>query len=95
MNEKGMHMRLIGIVGLLGFLLATMRPSAAIDSDASRDTLAGLQCVSVVVEDLQPNIQKYAQRVGLLKDQIRTELESKLSGEGTRVLSYDAWLKST
>jgi hypothetical protein len=64
----------------------------AIDSETTRRTLSGLQGVNVVVEELQPNIQKYAQKFGLQSQQIKTDVEALLLKSGVRVLSHDRWL---
>ena len=62
---------LVSIVLILSVFLAL--PLLAEDSEASRATLAGLQGVSVVVEEVQPNIQKYAAKFGLSGAQIRNK----------------------
>jgi len=54
---------LVSIALILSAVFAL--PVLAEDSAASRATLAGLQGVSVVVEKVQPNIQKYAAKFGL------------------------------
>lgn len=66
----------------------------AIDSDVTKRTLSGIQGVNVVVEELQPNVQKYAQRFGLQKDQIKADVESALRKAGIHVLTYEQWLKT-
>jgi len=66
----------------------------AIDSDLTRKTLTGIQGVNVVIEDLQPNIQKYAAKARLERDQIKSHVEVLLKKEGVPVLNYDQWLKA-
>jgi hypothetical protein len=63
------------------------------DSQISRSTLAGLQNISILVENIQPNIQQYAQKSGLDADQIRRDIEHRLRAAGIGTVSGDDWLK--
>jgi hypothetical protein len=65
-----------------------------IDTELTQRTISGLQGVSVMVEELQPNIQKYAQRFNLTKEQLQKEIEQRLQKAGIQVLTGDAWLKT-
>ena len=80
----------VGIALILSAFIAL--PVRAEDSVASRATLAGLQGVSVVVEEVQPNIQKYAARFGLSGAQIRRDVVQKLQEGGIRVVEGNDWL---
>ena len=80
----------VGIALILSAFLAL--PVLAEDSEVSRATLAGLQGVSVVVEDLQPNVQKYAAKFDLSGAQIRRDVEQKLREGGIRVVEGNEWL---
>ncbi|MBN1381628.1 MAG: hypothetical protein JXA41_08135 [Deltaproteobacteria bacterium] len=62
------------------------------DSDMTRATLAGLKSVRVSVENMQPNIQAYADKYGLTIKQIQSDLEQKLTQNGIKILTADAWL---
>ena len=62
------------------------------DSEVSRATLAGIQGLSVVVEEVQPNVQKYAAKFGLSGAQIRRDVEQKLREGGLRVVEGNDWL---
>ena len=73
---------------LLSFLTV---PGFGEDSEVSRATLAGLQGVRVVVEDLQPNVQKYAAKFDLSGAQIRRDVEQKLREGGIRVVEGNEW----
>ena len=73
-------------------LLGVSGSGFAIDSDLTRRTLSGVEGVNVVVEELQPNIQRFAEKVGLQKEQIRTDVETLLRRAGIVVLNYDQWL---
>ena len=77
---------------ILFLLLFCAASSLAEDSEASRATLAGLQGVSVVAEEVQPNIQKYAAKFGLSGAQIRRDVVQKLQEGGIRVVEGNAWL---
>ena len=67
-------------------------PAAAEDSDVSRATLVGLQGVSIIVEELQPNVQKYAAKSGLTKAQVLKDTEKLLTEGGIRIVSGNDWL---
>ena len=77
------------ILFLLSFLTV---PGFGEDSEVSRATLAGLQGVRVVVEDIQPNVQKYAAKFDLSGAQIRRDVEQKLREGVIRVVEGNEWL---
>ncbi len=81
------------IAVVLGFFLWTAGVHA-IDSDVTRSTLSGIQGVNVVVEELQPNLQKYASKFGLQKEKVKADVEASLRNAGIEVLNYDQWLKA-
>lgn len=83
-------LRFVGIALILSAFFAL--PVRAYDSEASRATLAGLQGIGVVVEEVQPNIQKYAARFGLSREQIRRDVVQKLQEGGIRVVEGNDWL---
>jgi hypothetical protein len=64
------------------------------DSAVSRGTLAGLNGIYVLVENIQPNIQKYSQKAGLGTVQIQKDIESNLNAADIRTMSRDEWLKA-
>ena len=72
------------ILPLLVFCCALLADTSllAIDSELTRRTMCGLQGVNVMVEEVQPNIQKYAQKAGLTGDQIQRDVESRLKTAG-------------
>ena len=80
----------VGIALILSAFLAL--PVLAEDSEVSRATLAGLQGVGVVVEEVQPNIQKYAAKFGLSGAQIRRDVVQQLQEGGIRVVEGNEWL---
>ena len=67
-------------------------PGLAEDSESSRATLAGIQGLSVVVEEVQPNVQKYYAKFGLSGAQIRHDVEQKLRENGIKVAEGKDWL---
>ena len=71
------------------WLLMASSAVFAVDSDATRETLRGLQGVYVIVEEIQPNIQKYAVKAGLTKEQLQKDIELRLKEVGIKVLSRD------
>ena len=88
--KRGYFLPLVGIAFILSAFLTL--PALAEDSGMSRATLAGLQGVSVVVEEVQPNIQKYAAKFGLSGAQIRQDVVQKLQESGIRVVEGNEWL---
>ncbi len=66
----------------------------ALDSDVTRQTLKGLQGVHVIMEDLQPSIQKYASKTGLAKEDLKADIERRLTEKGIRILSRDEWVRT-
>jgi hypothetical protein len=76
----------------LGLILASF--SFAGDTDTSRRTLSGVKGVSVVVEDLQPDLQKRARRQALSKDQLRKNVEAQSKETGIRVFDRDEGLRT-
>lgn len=80
----------------LFFFFSTMARSLyAIDSELTRQTLLGLKGVSVAVENLQPNIQKYVQRFGLTRDQLQKDIEQRLTKAGITVLNQEKWQQTS
>jgi hypothetical protein len=66
----------------------------AIDAEITRQTLSGLQGVYVTVENIQSNIQKYAQKAGVTKEQIQKDIEVKLKSAGIKVFTREEWLNA-
>ena len=66
----------------------------AVDSEETRLTLTGIQGVYVIVEEMQPNIQKYAVKPGLTKEQLQKDIELRLKEKGIKTLSRDEWVKT-
>ena len=84
---------LLRVAGIILFLLTVFAlPGFADDSEVSRVTLAGLQGVNVVVEEVQPNIQKYAAKFGLSGAQIRRDVVQRLQESRIRVVEENEWL---
>ena len=69
-------------------------PAFGADVEITRLTIKGLAGVNVVVEDIQPNIQRYAQKAGITKEQIQKDVETKLKSNGIKILANDEWLKT-
>jgi len=83
----------LGVICLLMLLPAAA--ARAVDSDLSRQTLAGLRGVHVVVEDFQQGMASYGQALrsaGLAKDQLQRSVEERLRAAGLRVVSGQAWM---
>lgn len=84
--------RFLWFLLLLPMIFVT--PGFAEDSENSRATLAGIQGVGVIVEELQPNVQKYAAKSGLTKMQLQKDIEQKLRGGGIRVVAGGDWINT-
>ena len=83
------------MLAMIFFILAfSVQSARAEDSDASRATLVGLQGVAVIVEDLQPNVLKYAAKSGLSKAQVQQDVEIMLREAGIRIVAGNDWLKT-
>ena len=88
MNRK----KLIFLVVLMCAVVAL--PVWAEDSEVSRGTLAGLQGVSVFVENTQANVQKYAQKAGIDREVIQKETERRLRAAGIKVVAGEEWRRT-
>lgn len=65
------------------------------DSELSRSTMSGLSGIHVLVESIQPNIQKHAQKAELSTVQIKKDAERQLIAAGIMTLSREEWLKAS
>jgi hypothetical protein len=72
---------LISILPLLFFL----SPASALDNDAARASLRGIEAIRLVVEELIPEIVKD----GLTSDQIHSAVEQQLREGGIKVVADD------
>jgi len=89
-----MRIRIIFFSMMVCCMLVVKPAVYGIDTELTQRTMSGLQGISVMVEELQPNIQKYAQRFNLTKEQLQKEVEQRLMKAGIRVLNGDTWLKT-
>jgi hypothetical protein len=79
-------------VFIAGFVL----PVHAFDAEASRETLKGLTGFYVLIEELNPNIAKYAsvQKNNISTQTLKSQVENRLRAAGIRVLSWDEMMKT-
>jgi hypothetical protein len=77
---------------IAGFVL----PAYAFDAEASRETLKGLSGFYVLIEELNPNIAKYAnvQKNQVTTQTLKTQVENRLQKAGIQVLSWDEMMKT-
>jgi hypothetical protein len=76
-------------------ILACLLPAAscfAVDSDTTRATLLGIKGVRVIIEELQPNIQKYTKKQEISKEQLLKQVEDQLRTAGIKALNQEEWL---
>ena len=66
-------------------LLILAAPVFALDRESNRQTLRGLQGVWVLIEDLEPEIE----RSGLTKNQIQKDVEGRLREAGIKTLTQE------
>jgi hypothetical protein len=87
-------MRIAG-VALLLFVMSGASAVFAADSVVTRQTMKGLPGVYVLVAETHPHkIQKYAQKAGLMKEQLLKDVERKLKENGIKTLSRDEQLET-
>jgi hypothetical protein len=65
----------------------------ALDSEATRRTLVDLRGMHVIVEELQPDLQKYAKKPEITKEQLQRQVEDQLKAAGIKVLGREEWLQ--
>ncbi len=97
MNERWWKEGCLCLLVGLGLLMMQARPAHAVDSELSRQTLAGLKGFLVVVEDMHPKLSPYDQAIrkaGLTKAQIQQSVEKRLRAAGIRVVSGQAWMNT-
>jgi len=79
------------VLMLIVLVLVTLEsPVFAINSQTNRATLKGLQGISVLIENLSPEVE----REGLTKNQLQIEVEFKLRERGIKILSKEESLKT-
>ena len=75
---------------LLCIIATTVEGLAADDDELSRETLKGLQGVYVIIEYMVP----VAEKDGLTKDLLQTDVELQLRKSGIKVLTKEEWTKT-
>ena len=90
-----MKQRLYYLAAVIVVLIMWSSSAIAIDSEITRKTLVDIRGIYVVVENIQPNIEKYASRFKITKEQIQQDVEQRLKNAGIVVLSYNDWLKTS
>jgi hypothetical protein len=94
-KEDEVMIKISTVVLLILFYIFISDPSAhAIDTEITRETMNGLQGVLITVENIQPNIQKYAQKAGLTKEQMQSDIDAKLKSAGVKVFNREEWLNT-
>lgn len=77
---------------VISILLAMASPLLAADDETSRATLKRIKGVYIIVETFQPNIQDFAKKSGLAREQLETLARLRLNREAIAVLSREEWL---
>lgn len=63
------------------------------DTPVSRKTLQNIKSLAVFIEELQPNIYKYAKKAGISADVLKRNITNRLSQVGLKVVEGDDWRK--
>jgi len=84
------------VVAVFTFLAGFVIPAYAFDAEVSRETLKGLTGFHVLIEELNPNIAKYAnvQKNHIGTQILKSQVENSLQKAGIRVLSWDEMMKT-
>jgi hypothetical protein len=84
------------LVAVLVLLVVSVVPAHSFDAEVSRETLKGLTGFHVLIEELNPNIAKYAnvQKNNISTQQLKSQVENRLRAAGIRVLSWDEMMKT-
>jgi len=88
-----MRRKNIAVLVLVFFVMGAWQLYAE-DSEISRGTLAGLQGLSVFVENTQANVQKYARKAGIDREAIQMETERRLAAAGIKVVAGEEWRRT-
>jgi hypothetical protein len=83
------------IAAVSALLAVSLLPAYAFDAEISRETMKGLTGFHVLIEELNPNIAKYAnvQKNHITTQQLKSHVENRLRAAGIRVLSLDEMMK--
>jgi hypothetical protein len=84
------------IIAIFALLIVSVIPVHAFDAEASRETLKGLTGFYLLIEELNPNIAKYAslQKNQISMQALKNQVENRLRTAGIRVLSWDEMMKT-
>jgi hypothetical protein len=86
--------RLLITLGCIVFFCLPLSNVSALDSDETRTTLEGIKSIRVIIEELQPNLQKYTKKQEISKEQLSRQVEDQLRTAGIRTLKQDEWLQT-
>ena len=75
------------------FLTLLTAPGLAEDSEVSRATLKGIRAVRIIVEEFQPSLQKYTDKLGPTAAQIHLDIERRLREGDIQVVEANEWLR--
>lgn len=83
-------------VAALALLTGLVWPVHAFDAEVTRETLKGLPGFYILIEELNPNIAKYAnvQKNHISTQTLKSQVENRLRAAGIRVLSWDEMMKT-
>lgn len=80
-------------IGVFIIMTILMQGQAkALDSNDTRRTLSCIKGVMVMVEEIQPNIKRYAAKSGLTKEALQKAIEARLSNSNIKTLNWNEWL---
>lgn len=84
--------RLCFIFAALVLGVMSARPVPAADFELARKSLSDLRGVCVVVEQVQPSLQKYSKKAQLSAEDLQKRVELQLKESGIKVYNREQWL---
>lgn len=81
------------VIALFAFAFG-IRTCRAADFESARKSLAGIRGVYVLIEELQPNLQKYNKRAELSAANLLKAVEAQLREAGITVYDREEWLRA-
>ena len=94
--KRNLRLGLLALQIVAVFVTGFVLPVHAFDAEVSRETMKGLTGFYILIEELNPNIAKYAsvQKNNISTQTLKSQVENRLRAAGIRVLSWDEMMKT-
>ena len=94
--KRNLRLGLLALQIVAVFVTGFVLPVHAFDAEVSRETMKGLTGFYILIEELNPNIAKYAsvQKNNIRTQTLKSQVENRLRAAGIRVLSWDEMMKT-